>query len=596
MDLRANMKALHYLTKLLRQDTAGLLPFPVQVQKPWPAGRPPRPLPRVAPGQAGVPAALLDSLLRALDAPGAGTHGCIVARGGKVVCQAYWAPYTASHWHVTHSMCKSVTGTAIGMLADEGQLALDERLCDIFPEQCGLLTGRRTRALTVEHLLTMQSGVNFRETGAVLESDWVKGFFEADVLFEPGSQFDYNSMNSYMLSAILQRRTGQTLMEYLTPRLFEPLGFGDVAWERCPKGINKGGWGMYVHLEDMVKLGMLYLAGGVWEGRRLLSESWVQAATAPRARSAQGEEYGYQLWPRTADGVYMFNGMFGQYVVMAPDLDLVVAVNAGAGHLFTRSKSYAAVRAFLSALRAGEAGPWPAGEGEKRLAFTLESLRFGRPAPAYAPPARAGLWARLRAALLRWLAPAQQPGEEQLAAEALAGRAWEIEKNDKGLLPVVLSIMNDWYTKGVERVSFRRQADGLWMDWAESGAVQAVPLGFAAPAPFVLDAGGNRFAAAASARFVYDEDGRPVLKVQVDLPETSSSRVVKLVLGPDGGGILKLGETPPVTTMLESLQRTSPAATQMLDLFRDMDYFNFCVDRFCSPRLDARPAQQADED
>ncbi len=591
MDLRANMKALHYVRRLLRQDTENLLPFPVRVQKPWPAGKAPVPLPRCAPEQAGVPAALLDSLLCELADPQAATHGCLVARGGQIICQGFWAPYAPAFWHVTHSMCKSVTGTAVGMLADEGQLALDERVCEIFPDQCTLRTGRRARGLTVEHLLTMRSGASFRETGAVLEENWVRGFLESDFAFEPGAQFDYNSMNSYLLSAIVQRRTGQTLTEYLAPRLFGPLGFGDVAWESCPQGVNKGGWGMYVYLEDMVKLGCLYLSGGLWQGRRLLSEEWVRAATAVHARSAQGEEYGYQLWPRTADGVYMFNGMFGQYVVMAPDLDLVVAVNAGAGHLFTQSRSYAAVRRFLTALRAGKDGGVPAGEGGRRLAFTLAHLRFGRPVPAPETPPR-GL-ERLRAALARWLLPrAAAPAEARLAADALAGRRFTFAKNDKGLLPVVLAIMNDWYTKGVEAVAFRREGDTLWMDWTESGSLQAVPLGFEQPAPFVLDAGGNRFAAAASARFLYDEDGRPVLKVQVDLLETSSSRIVKLVLGPTGDGVLKLHETPPVTTVLESLQRQGPAAAQALDLFRDVDYLQFCLDRLCNPHLEAHSAAE----
>ena len=276
MELRSNIKMLNYARKYLLNDTDNILPFPVRPQKPPRTGRLPTLLPRSAPRDEGVPAAALDTLYRSLSGAECGTHACIVLRHGRVVSEGWYAPYSSRYWHVTHSMCKSVTGTAIGMLADEGRLSLDEHVCEIFPEKCGLLTSRRMRAVTVRHLVTMTSGVAFKEAGAVLEGDWVKGFLDADVLFEPGSAFDYNSMNSYMLSAIVKRKTGLGLSAYLRPRLFEPLGFGDVAWETCPQGIEKGGWGMYVYLEDIAKLGQLYLQKGKWTGadgkeQRLLS-------------------------------------------------------------------------------------------------------------------------------------------------------------------------------------------------------------------------------------------------------------------------------------------------------------------------------------
>ena len=364
MELRSNIKMLNYARKYLLNDTDNILPFPVRPQKPPRTGRLPTLLPRSAPRDEGVPAAALDTLYRSLSGAECGTHACIVLRHGRVVSEGWYAPYSSRYWHVTHSMCKSVTGTAIGMLADEGRLSLDEHVCEIFPEKCGLLTSRRMRAVTVRHLVTMTSGVAFKEAGAVLEGDWVKGFLDADVLFEPGSAFDYNSMNSYMLSAIVKRKTGLGLSAYLRPRLFEPLGFGDVAWETCPQGIEKGGWGMYVYLEDIAKLGQLYLQKGKWTGadgkeQRLLSAAWVEAAIKPDTVHENGEEYGYQLWPHSADHTYMFNGMFGQYVVVAPDLDLVLAVNAGAGNLFTRSRSYTAVREFLKAVLPRPCRPTP---------------------------------------------------------------------------------------------------------------------------------------------------------------------------------------------------------------------------------------------
>lgn len=355
MELRSNIKLLNYTRKFLLNDTDGILPYDVRPQKPEATGKPPLPLPRCTPREAGVPAGALDTLLRDLSGKAGGTHTCLVLRHGKVLCEAEYAPYSLRRWHVTHSMCKSVTGTAIGMLIDEGLLSSDEHICDIFPEKCSLLTSRRMRAVTVRHLLSMRSGVGFREAGVVLESDWAKAFFDADVLFEPGETFDYNSLNSYMLSAIVQKKTGVGLMEYLRPRLFEPLGFGDIAWETCPQGIAKGGWGMYVYLEDLAKLGQLYLQKGVWTDadgaqHRILSEQWITAATSPYSVTDKGEEYGFQLWPYTPEGVFLFNGMFGQYVVIAPARQLIVAVNAGAGNLFVLSEAFAAISRFVRAV------------------------------------------------------------------------------------------------------------------------------------------------------------------------------------------------------------------------------------------------------
>lgn len=350
-----------------------------------------------------MPAAALDTLYRSLSGAECGTHACIVLRHGRVVSEGWYAPYSSRYWHVTHSMCKSVTGTAIGMLADEGRLSLDEHVCEIFPEKCGLLTSRRMRAVTVRHLVTMTSGVAFKEAGAVLEGDWVKGFLDADVLFEPGSAFDYNSMNSYMLSAIVKRKTGLGLSAYLRPRLFEPLGFGDVAWETCPQGIEKaaGACTFIWRTSPSWASSICKRANGrvPTERNSAFVAAWVEAAVKPDTVHENGEEYGYQLWPHSADHTYMFNGMFGQYVVVAPDLDLVLAVNAGAGNLFTRSRSYTAVREFLKAVSRAPA-PLPADPAaDARLAFTVAHLRFGEAVPEPPVPVRHPWYARVRNAL-----------------------------------------------------------------------------------------------------------------------------------------------------------------------------------------------------
>lgn len=588
MELRSNIKLLNYARKFLLNETENILPYPVRPQKPQRTGRMPAPLPRTTPEAAGVPAAALNALFRGLAGAENGTHSCIVVRDGKVIAEGGFAPYTPRIWHVTHSLCKSVTGAAIGMLTDEGLLSLDTRVCDIFPEKCSLLTSRRMRAVTVRHLLTMTSGVAFKEAGSVLESDWSKAFLDADVLFEPGTQFDYNSMNSYMLSAIVRKKTGRGLMEYLRPRLFDPLGFGSVAWETCPQGIEKGGWGMYVFLEDMVKLGLVYMNRGVWtdaDGRsvRILSEAWVEEATRPDTVHENGEEYGFQLWPHSIDHTYLFNGMFGQYVVVAPELALIVAVNAGAGNLFTHSQTYKEICSFIQAVADAPVPLPPQEEDAARLRFTLAHLRFGEDIPEIPrhTPTPWYVWAQKKLSAFQ-KKPAPSPIPD--AARPLLARHYTFPKNRAGLLPAVLGCMEDWYTRGVERVAFAQRGDALTLLWTSGNMEARVPIGLKGrPAVSLLDFGGNCYEVAVSGKFATDEDDHIVLKLTFCFLESSSTRFVKCAFDGAGGLTLKLDESPSLLVAMQSLAETMRTQSAGTDWFKDLDYLHYLVRRVCLP-------------
>lgn len=589
MELRSNIKLLNYTRKYLLNETENILPFPVRPQKPRPTGKLPEPLPRVSPMEAGVPSGALEDLFRGLSGKHSGTHACMVLRGGRVVAEGGYAPYTLRAWHVTHSMCKSVTGTAIGMLVDEGLLSTEERVCDIFPEKCTLLTGRRTKAVTVRHLLTMTSGVSFKEAGAVLEADWVKAFLDADVLFDPGARFDYNSMNSYMLSAIVRRKTGQGLMEYLRPRLFDPLGFGSVAWETCPQGIEKGGWGLYIFLEDIAKLGLVYMNKGLWthaDGReqRILSEAWVEEATKPDTVHENGEEYGFQLWPHSIDHTYLFNGMFGQYVVVAPREQLVIAINAGSPNLFTHSRCYTLLCSFVKAV--GDAPvPLTANEAaEARLQYTLSHLRFGEAVPEMPVPAPPVPW--YRRVRERLFAPEPQPAPSPIpdAVRPALAKHYTFAKNRAGLLPAILGCMEDWYTGGTERVAFEQRGDSLTVVWTEGGVETRIPVGLGgASALCTLDFGGNCFETAVSGRFTTDEDDRPVLKLRLCFLESSSTRLIKCVFDGEGGMTLKFDESPGLLTAMQSLADTMRNQVSGMELFKDLEYLHYLVRRVCLP-------------
>ncbi|MEG3072619.1 MAG: serine hydrolase [Ruthenibacterium sp.] len=591
MEIRSSVKLLNFVRKLLLGETDAILPYPVTPQKPQRTGKKPTPLPRISPADAGVSAMALDTLYRTLaTAKNGGVHSCIVVRHGKVVSEGFYAPYSAERWHVTHSLCKSFTGTAIGMLMDEGLLTQDEAVSSIFPEKCNLLTGRRSKAITVYQLLTMQSGVLFKEAGIVLDSDWVKAFFDADVAFEPGTQFDYNSMNSYLLSAIVKRKTGLGLMDYLTPRLFEPLQFGDIAWEVGPNGIEKGGWGMYVYLEDAIKLGLLYLQNGKWNAdgseKQLLSEAYIADATRTHAQRADGEEYGYQIWTNSKNGQFMFNGMFGQYVLVAPQQDMIVAVNAGAANLFTKSESARAIHTFLNTcLVADDSAADFGANAMKQLDFTLSHLQFGDAVPALPPPQKwyQKLWEAL-ALRPQKAAPALLP-----KTEFLSDKPYLFAENRAGILPVIVSCMECWFPAGITEMLFIRTDDTLELSITESGAVQRFPIGFDTFATGELNIGGNRFAIGTRGKFTTDEDDHPVLKVTMCLLESSCTRLFKFIFMENGALIVKMDEAPAVSLVIEMLEPHTGTSALRLDSFKDLGYFKYKLDAFCAPTLTALP-------
>ena len=253
MDIIMYKKALDYLSGLYGSRES-LRVLPKKYKKPASPVHSPvlYPFERAAPESVGMRTekilAFLDELLAM---PELHPHLLMIAKDDKIICECEFYPYRADIWHIGHSLCKSITGLAVGLLVDDGILSLDDKITDLFAKRAFSIDFARQKDITIRHLLTMSAGVAFNELGSVTYEDWAEGFFSAGVKFSPGTQFMYNSMNSYLLAAILCRVTGQSLVDYLTPRLFEPLGVPPVYWETCPMGIEKGGWGIYLREVDM---------------------------------------------------------------------------------------------------------------------------------------------------------------------------------------------------------------------------------------------------------------------------------------------------------------------------------------------------------
>lgn len=287
-------------------------------------------LPRAARlAEAGVEAQRLEGFLDALQAAGIDLHGLVLHRNGRIALELYSWPYGPQRPRVMHSVAKSFTACAIGMALAEGKFALTDKVADFFPDHLCGAPGGYLAAMTVEDLLTMRTGHDEETSGSRwrgMRSSWISEFFKIPVVHPPGTVYQYTSAASYMLSAILTRTTGETLHDYLRTRLFQPLGISGETWDMGPDGINPGGNGLSCKTIDMLKLGVLHAQKGLWDGRRLLSESWIEHAT--RAHSPGG--YGYH-WMSGPGGSFCAMGVFGQLLVVFPDhgatLALTSAVN-----------------------------------------------------------------------------------------------------------------------------------------------------------------------------------------------------------------------------------------------------------------------------
>jgi len=266
-------------------------------------------------------------------------HSVMIRRHGKIVSQGWWAPYAPETPHLLWSLSKSFTSTAIGLAQDEGLLSIDDQVISFFPEDVPEDVSNNLKAMRISDLLRMNTGQAVEPSFRNMQSDnWVEAFLAHKVDYKPGTHFKYNSMATYMCSAILQKVTGMTMLDYLTPRLFEPLGIQKPGWETDPMGINVGGWGLSVTTEDISKLGQLYLQKGKWEGRQLLSEAWVDAASSNQTSNGSNPEsdwdqgYGYQFW-QCRHNAYRGDGAFGQYCLVMPEQDAVIAITAGSDDL-----------------------------------------------------------------------------------------------------------------------------------------------------------------------------------------------------------------------------------------------------------------------
>ncbi len=398
---------------------------------------------RTTPETQGISARAILGFVDAVDREIRHLHGFMLLRHGAVVADGWWSPYAPERPHMLFSLSKSFTSTAVGLAVAEGRLTVDDKVIDFFPDDLPHRISPNLAAMRVRHLLSMSTGHAEDTTGPMVnrrDGNWAREFLRRSVKYAPGTHFLYNTGATYMLSAIVQQLTGLGLVDYLRPRLFDPLGIDYAVWETCPRGIATGGFGLSVKLDAIARFGQLYLQNGMWEGRQLVPAEWIAEATRSHIDNRPNENidwiqgYGYQFW-RCRHNIYRGDGAFGQYCIVMPEQDAVLAINSGVTNM----------QAVLDLV-------WD---------HLLPAMGTG------ALPADAAADEQLQARLAALAIPPQAGAADSPTAASVSGCTYRFEKNDQRIADFTLTFGNDGATFSLKEGRRRhnlRLGHGVWAE------------------------------------------------------------------------------------------------------------------------------------
>ena len=459
----------------------------------------------------------------------ANIHAIMVLRQGEVVSECSVGCYDLNGWHISNSMAKTVCGMVIGSLVDEGRLNVGDRLVDIFPDV--EYRDKRFPLVTIEHLLTMTSGVGFAEAGAITSVEWTRDFFMSALKFAPGTKFAYNSMNSYILARAAEKITGESFGGLAETRIFAPLGIDNYLWEKSPEGTEKGGWGLYLSAESWAKLGVMMASGGIFAKKRILSSKWVRSSLTVKSiapESVGNFNYSYQLWVARRGDEFLFNGMLGQNLWVCPRNDIMVVIFAGNNELFGASPALEIVRKHLG-------GRIEDSLDRRDLAILREKEKcfFNCRRWVRGLMYEKGLLARLG---IKTKSPFD------VAWEGIIGR-YKLCNNNVGMMPLMVRVMQNNMKASIEEIAIRRSGEELYLDYIEAGESYSIRVGLYEYAKNVINLNGEVYAVCALGEASVGEDGRTEYKIEIVPIETASVR--RLIIRREGDKItIELSETP----------------------------------------------------
>ncbi len=499
------------------------------------------PFNRVTPESQGVASKLIyDFLSEISNDKTLNMHNIIILKNGKVIAQTEFGNSDLSVWKMTFSACKSIVSLAIGMLVDDEKLDINTPISEFFPEYVGAVAKIKLRDITVETLLNMSTGSSFNEFLCMTSQNWEQSFIKSTFSQKAGQDFNYNSLNTYMLSAIVKRVSGECLTDFLKKRLFTPLGISNYYFEKCPTGIEKGGWGFYIMPEDFAKIGQLVLNKGIWQGKRIISENWINTATSKHISTPEAFgafDYGYQFWVGRETNIFLFNGMFGQNILGFRNSEILIVSNAGNGELFQQSNY------FKIALKYFSNDPQtvlPENRKEfKKLQKYSASLSFYRKKNSLFdvifPNRNLKVFLNKNPEIL---------DKEFLAASDSAASV--------GILPQFLQITQNNYSSGLKSVKFQFIDNNLYLVYTENCSDYRIPLGVGKYQRSQIDINREKYLISAAINVSNDEDFDKVITINIDFIETFSKRTIKIYFK-NGKIILKQSETPGMNFLRECI-------------------------------------------
>lgn len=510
--------------------------------------------------------------------------GLGVMAEGEIIAELYKPPYNGCYRHVSFSMCKSVVSMAVGIAESEGLLKLDERLADIFTANNNIFQKREMKNITIKNLLTMTSGVCFDELTSAFAFDWCREYMSSDFCMEPGEGFSYNSLNTYMLSAIIVKRAGMSLMDYLKEKLFDYMEIYDITWDKCPMGIEKGGFGMKLSIVDMLKLGQLYMNYGKWtvdnEEKQLIPREWIEESEKLKVMLGRNviAGYGYQIWCLT-DGSILFNGVFGQNVYINRDRNIVIATTASAYDIF------------------------PDGKIVNYLCdFARNDDNFIN--KIYAPSDAAKIFGqsiiscanKLTKRLYGYVSKDKVKNKYRQYFHDYLGTEYKFDSYAGSIVPVMIQGVYSLYSFGITAMSIGFKGEELYLKVCEENIIYNITLGYTDSEPYVhqlIKIKGKEFPIAASARLLFNEDNRPLIKVNIIYLEEVGMMSFKLMFG---NGRLKLStlELPKLKKVAQKLAGEEYIKKKEIKLPRKKileppDYMRYKINKVLSPVVSGTP-------
>ncbi len=490
--------------------------------------------PKRTPDAAGVASGVLADMLSAMEADRRVMLHCLyVVKDGREILSVAHPGYDVHIRYLSHSMAKSVTGIVIGMLTDDGTLRTDDRVLSFFPDI--VVKDKRVADMTVEDLLIMASGVPYAEAGSVTDEKWTEAFFSSPLRFAPGSNYAYNSMNSYILARIAEVASGEDFVSLVGRRLFAPLGITDFLWERSPEGTAKGGFGLYLSAVSWAKIGQMMAEGGLWKGKRLLSQAWISRSVTTHSitPSSTGDfNYGYHLWVAREGSEFLFNGMLGQNVWICPDRHIVAVLLSGNNEIFQQSPALNILRTYLGE----DVMPSLSGRAGRRALKAKKKNFFAgrhwiRPLPEKKTlAARLGLVSKT---------PYDSAWDELLGV-------YEFPVNMAAPLPVFVRMMQNNFTGGIRRLTVTKEGERIVLRLllGDDDTEIYLPVGLYGYRTCTATFGGEPYLVRAFGEAAEDEDRNRVFKIEFIFPELPNVRKIKLSFTSEGHLLLRMSEVP----------------------------------------------------